>query len=160
MKRVACFAHARRKFLDRQKLATKEVNKLVKIIAKLYAVEKKYKLSTPEERLNGREKYSKPILNTLKEYLEFLREELLPKHALQESISYMLNNWNDFFRYTENGNLKIDNNLMENKIRPIAIGRKNWLFAGSEEGAQRAAIIYSILATCKLQKINAFHYLQ
>ena len=81
-----------------------------------------------------------------------------PKNKINEAIDYTLNHWTQLTRFLEDGRLPIDNNLCENTIRPVALGRKNWLFAGSPEGAKRMAIIYSLVATCKLNGINPYEY--
>lgn len=94
---------------------------------------------------------------------EWLVEEYgkaLPKSAIGKAIYYLVARYNKIYLYLEDGRLEIDNNLIENSIRPVALGRKNYLFAGSHAGAQRAAIVYSLLGCCKLQGINTNEYLQ
>jgi len=83
---------------------------------------------------------------------------ILPGNKVSEAIGYTLNHWTQLTRFLEDGRLPVDNNLVENSIRPVALGRKNWLFAGSEDGAKRMAIIYSLVATCKLNGINPYEY--
>lgn len=85
---------------------------------------------------------------------------MLPKSAIGKAIYYLVARYNKIYLYLEDGRLEIDNNLIENSIRPVALGRKNYLFAGSHAGAQRAAIVYSLLGCCKLQGINVYEYLQ
>ncbi|MBX7177030.1 MAG: transposase, partial [Saprospiraceae bacterium] len=84
---------------------------------------------------------------------------ILPASSLGEAIGYTLKRWRQLSNYIDHGEVEIDNNLIENKIRPIALGRKNYLFAGSHDSAQRAAMIYSLFATCKLHNINPYDWL-
>jgi len=133
----------------------------LKLIAKLYAVEKKIKkISENEDRARKRQKESLPVLEKIKEYLEALRNRTLPQHPLSKAINYALAQWEELVIYTTEGYLDIDNNPIERQIRPVAIGRKNYLFAGSHDGAKRAAIFYSLINTCKIHKVNPWLYLQ
>jgi transposase len=86
------------------------------------------------------------------------KDQVLPKSLTGKAITYALNQWEALLRYTDNPILDIDNNLAERTLRMVAVGRKNWMFAGSEAGAQRAAIIYSLVASCKLNGIDPFAY--
>ena len=95
-----------------------------------------------------------PILQQIKEWLEANRNKLLPKSNMGKAFVYTLNQWTRLCEYTQSGEYIIDNNPIENKIRPIALGRKNYLFAGNDKAAQRAAIIYSLMAACKINDIN------
>ena len=94
--------------------------------------------------------------NWLKDNLQ----QVLPKSAIGEAIAYTLKLWPRLVRYTDQGRFQIDNNLIENSIRPVALGRKNYLFAGSHNAAQQAAIIYSLLATCKINQVEPFSWLK
>ena len=87
------------------------------------------------------------------------KQEVIPKSPIGKAIQYALTRWDKLSRYTENADLRIDNNQVENAIRPVAIGRKNYLFAGSHEGAKRAAMMYSFFGTCKLNNINPQEWL-
>ena len=159
--RVGCWAHVRRKFIEVKKLSPKEVERVLKLIAKLYAVEKKIKAMTKnKDRGKKRQKESLPVLEKIKEYLEALRDRTLPQHPLSKAINYALAQWEELVIYTTEGYLDIDNNSIERQIRPVAIGRKNYLFAGSHDGAKRAAIFYSLINTCKIHKVNPWLYLQ
>ena len=113
---------------------------------------------TEEERLELRG-HAKPILEELKTRMTELASTLPPRNLLSVAVRYALNNWEELLVYTTDGRFEIDNNLVENSIRPIALGRKNYLFAGNHEAAQRGAIMYSILASCKANDINPLEYL-
>jgi transposase len=102
-----------------------------------------------------RQKEALPILTQLEQWLkENIITQVLPQSAIGKAIGYALTRWDKLMLYATDGNLLIDNNLIENQIRPVAVGRKNYMFCGSHESAQRAAIIYSLLGTCKLNNIN------
>jgi len=159
--RVACWAHVRRRFREVQKLSPKEVNNVLQLIAKMYAVEKKVKRLEPEARLKARKKSTLPVLENLKTYLDALNETTLPSHPLKEkAINYALKFWNELSRFTTDGRLEIDNNPIEREIKPIALGRKNYLFCGSERGAKWAATLYSLINSCELLKVNPYEYLR
>lgn len=158
--RVGCWAHVRRKFVDVQKLAPSEAGKVLKMIAELYKVEKAAKKLSPEERLQKRQNKSAPILEKLEVYLEALNQKFLPQHPLIKAVKYALSQWEELTVYTTNPVLDIDNNPIERQIRPIAVGRKNYLFAGSHRGAKTAAIFYSLINSCKMHGVNPFQYLQ
>lgn len=160
VRRLACMAHVRRKFIETQKAAPEACRKVLEMIAGLYRIETKAKDLSFLDRENLRRKESIPILEKVHEYLKQLDASTLPKHALKQAINYALSQWKEIVRYTEDGMFEIDNNAMERDIRPIAIGRKNYLFAGSHEGAKRAAMLYSFFACCKLHKVNAFEWLK
>ena len=100
-----------------------------------------------------------PILNDFKLWLEELRDNVLPKSPIGRAIAYTLNRWEKLTLFATNGILEIDNNRIENIIRPLALGRKNYLFAGSDEGGKRAAMMYSFFASCKIHNINPLDWL-
>lgn len=152
--RLACLAHIRRKFIEASKSASSECNHVVALIAKLYQVEKIAKDYSPQDRKTVREREARPVLNKIEEYLKKIQLTTLPKAPVQEAVSYALSQWPEVLRYLDDGRFHIDNNAMEREIRPIAIGRKNYLFAGSHDAAQRAAMLYSFIASCRLNKIN------
>lgn len=154
--RIACMAHIRRKFYELRTVYVSECGHVISLIKKLYDVEaeaKKEKLSF-DARKSLRDERSRPVLDELYDYIEKLHQSMLPKAALQEVINYALGEKEQMYRYLENGIFEIDNNSIEREIRPIAIGRKNYLFAGSHDGAQRAAILYSLIASCRLNNVN------
>ena len=157
-----CMAHARRYFeqaLDNDyELATYAMTE----IQKLYAVEKycrENKLSHSERLLLRKEK-SAPVLESMHQWLKETIVNVTPTSTIGKAIAYSLPRWEKLMLYTTDGKLEIDNNLVENSIRPIAIGRKNYLFAGSHEAAQNAAMFYSLLGTCKLKGIEPFEWLK
>jgi transposase len=114
---------------------------------------------TNKKRKKYRKKHAKPILNQLKKWAESQVGEVLPKSLLNKAINYMLKHWYGLIRYLEAGHLKPDNNTAEQVIRAIAPGRKNWLFVGSDRGGRAAAILFSIVQSCKIQGINPWEYL-
>jgi len=158
---LACMAHARRKFEHAQENNPMLAGEALKMFQLLYDIERiarDTKLST-EEIKELRQKESKWILNQMEAWLKEQIILSLPKSAIGSAIAYTLKLWPRLVRYIDDGHFYIDNNLIENSIRPVALGRKNYLFAGSHEAAQQAAVIYSILGTCKIQGIEPFNYL-
>jgi transposase len=159
---VGCFAHARRKFKDAQAQDVERAEWMLQHIQKLYALEDQARTEALDHnaRYRLRETYALPILTEMKAWLDEQSKSILPKSAIGQAIGYALTQWPRLERYTENGILEIDNNLIENQIRPLALGRKNYLFAGSHDGAQRAAIIYSLVATAKKHGVEPYAYLK
>jgi len=156
-----CWAHARRKFIDAQSFDNAKASEVLAQIQLLYAVEKycaenKY---APDEIKNYRLQNAVPILKTLHGILQAQLTNSLPKSPLGMALQYTLARWGKLSVYLQDGNLHIDNNLVENSIRPVAIGRKNYLFAGNHEAAQRSAMLYSLFATCKLHNVNPIQWL-
>lgn len=158
---LACMAHARRKFEHAQDNNPILAAKALKMFQYLYDIERGARegsLSVDAIK-ELRQKESKPILDELEAWLKEQIIHTLPKSAIGSAIAYTLTLWPRLVRYIEDGRFYIDNNLIENSIRPVAIGRKNYLFAGSHEAAQQAAVIYSLLGTCKINGIEPFSYL-
>jgi len=160
---VGCWGHARRKFDEALATDPLRANQMLALIAQLYVIERK----AQEEHLDAegvkalRQKFSKPILEKeIKPLLESWGPEVLPKSPIGKAVTYAVNQWEALNRYVESGILCIDNSLSERVIKLVALGRKNWLFSGSDEGAQRAAILYSLIASCKLCGIDPFLYLR
>jgi transposase len=158
LKHLMCWAHARRKFFEAKELAPEFVGTVLSLIGRLYDVERDAKEMPPEQRYALRSARSKTILADLKNLLEHPGMVLLPKSKTAEAVAYTLSHWIQLNRFLEDGRLPIDNNLVENIIRPVALGRKNWLFAGSVEAAHRMAMLYSLTATCKLNGIEPYEY--
>ena len=160
---IHCMAHARRKFFDAKANEPEITNYFLENIQKLYKIERKARdlEMTYEQRLALRQKEAVPILDKIyKALLEKSGDRtILPKSMLRKAIDYSLNLWKGLCAYAHNGELEIDNNLVENTIRPIALGRKNYLFAGSHDAAQNLAVLYSIVASCEKNNINTFKYL-
>ena len=159
---LACWAHARREFekaLDNDK--ARATIALV-FIQELYAVEaqaRKNKL-TSEERKALRLEESLPVINDFGKWIAKEVKSTLPKSSIGKAMRYSIQRWDSLSAYLYDGILEIDNNLVENAIRPVALGRKNYLFAGSHDAAQRAAMIYSFFAICKKHEVNPFHWLK
>lgn len=107
-----------------------------------------------------RQEQALSVLAEIKNWLELNLTTVLPKSAIGKAIAYMLGQWSKLEKYVTDGRLEIDNNLVENAIRPVALGRKNYLFAGSHEGAKRAAMVYTLVATAKLHQVEPFEYLK
>jgi hypothetical protein len=164
LKHLMCWAHARRKFFDVKELDPAFVGQVIDLIARLYAVEREATEADiktgvdPHRRHALRQEKSVPVLEKIKALLENPGKVFLPKNLISGAIAYTLNHWQQLTRFLEDGRLPMDNNLVENAIRPVALGRKNWLFAGSPEAAQRMAIFYSLVATCKINGINPYEY--
>ena len=156
-----CWAHARRKFIDAQKFDNEKASEVLTRIQLLYAVEKHCVENnyTADEIKNYRQQHAAPVLKTLHQTLQTQLLNSLPKSPLGIALQYTLSRWDKLKVYTQDGNLRIDNNLVENSIRPVAIGRKNYLFAGNHEAAQRSAMLYSLFATCKLHNVNPIEWL-
>ena len=159
VKRIACLAHVRRKLIEAQAASNSKANKLLMIIGELYRVEKAIKNMPPEERLEVRQTKSIKILQQLFDKAEDVQLGLLPQHPLWDAINYMLKQREDIVRYTIDPRFHIDNNSIERAMRPVAVGRKNYMFAGSHEGARVAALFYGFITTCKFNKINPYDYL-
>ena len=153
-----CWAHARRYFFEAQDNERKKAEEALYQIKQLYAIERQIRGRPPTERAEVRREEARPILDGFKRWL--LANEGLPKSPWGKAVSYTLTRWDKLTRYVEDGRVEIDNNLVENAIRPIALGRKNYLFSGSHDAAQRAAIIYSLLGTCKKHEINPYDWLR
>lgn len=156
---VACMAHARRKFFDSLPSDKKDAEEVLAVIQKLYDVERDCKDMSPADRREQRLKRSAPLLHLMHAWLNRQKLVSLPKSPLGKAITYALNNWRALCRYLVDGELSIDNNASENALRPVALGRKNWLFAGSREGGRNAAIITSFIRSCKQHGINPQVYL-
>ncbi len=157
---MGCWAHVRRKFIDAQAVDKDQADWFIKQIQLLYAIERFCRMMNlcPEERLLLRQNAG-PILEQIHAKMLTLSQTLTPRSVLNTAIRYALNQWEELLVYTTDGSLEIDNNLVENSIRPIALGRKNYLFAGNHEAAQRGAVIYSLLASCKALQLNPLAYL-
>jgi transposase len=154
---VACWAHARRRFVEALPTDARAAP-MVKRIQELYEVEREGKDLDFEARKQLRERRSIPILAEIEQERETLEAVVLPKSPLGDAVRYMKNQWHALQRFTEDGRLRIDNNGAEYQLRAVGIGRKNWLFAGSMEGAHRAAVLYSLVQSCQLVGIDPFVY--
>jgi len=162
IEQLACMAHARRKFEHAQENDAKRAKEALNMFAKLYDIERELRQQGADYQQikQRRQEHAVPVLQQMKKWLDKNLNQTLPKSAIGQAIAYTLSLWDRLSRYVEDGRLQIDNNLIENAIRPVALGRKNYLFAGSHEAAQRAAMMYSILASCKINNVNPFEYLK
>jgi transposase len=164
---VGCWAHARRKFIDVTKALSKKgsrghVHEFIELINKLYTIEAKARSDgrTPDQLYEIRQIKSVPILEKIKAKLDDVVLRTPPKGLLGKAIGYTLDNWPQLNNYTKAGYLPIDNNNIENKIRPFAVGRKNWLFSGSEKGAQSSANLFTLVENAKMFNLKIFDYLK
>jgi transposase/uncharacterized coiled-coil protein SlyX len=159
---LGCWAHARREF-DRSRDNDKQRAEYVLLeIQKLYAIErraKEGKLNT-EQIKELRLKESLPVINELGKWMFAQMKLTLPKSQIGKALAYSQSRWDNLSAYLYDGNLQIDNNLVENVIRPVSLGRKNYLFAGSHDAAQRAAMAYTFFANCKKHEVNPFEWLK
>jgi transposase len=157
---VACFAHARRKFADIVKNLKEPclANQALDFIGLLYDIERRAKAMTIIQRYHFRKRRAKPILKIFYRWLSLQKLTAPPKSPLGQAVKYALNHWRALNHYLSDGILDIDNNRAERAIKPFVIGRKNFLFAGSHFGAEQAAVIYSLIESCKMMNINTFDY--
>jgi len=157
---VGCFAHARRKFYDARTSDPERSHEALARIRALYAVEVAGKGLDDAGRLALRRERSAPPLERLGTWLDEQARVVLPKSPIGGAIGYARSNWAALSRYPEAGFLEIDNNASERAVKPVALGRKNWLFAGSEGGGRTAAILFSLASTCRGLKLDPFAYLR
>jgi transposase len=157
-----CMAHARRKFDEAKDNDLTRAEYALTEMQKLYAVERKAKTEelSADQRYELRQEKSVEVLNDLKSWMLENYKSVLPKSTIGQALYYSLERFDKLMLYTSDGKLEIDNNLVENAIRPVAIGRKNYLFAGSHNGARRAAMLYSFLGTCKINDVNPFEWMR
>ena len=158
---LGCMAHARRYFEKALDNDPRRADHILLLIQKLYRIERVLKEREASVHLvkRFRMRYALTILNELELYLITEKDNVLPKSSIGIAIRYTLNIYGNLKHYINDGRFEIDNNNIENAIRPLAIGRKNYLFAGSHESAQNIAMFYSFFATCKTLKINPYHWL-
>jgi len=158
---VGCFAHARRYFVEALE-SDRRAAVAIDLIAQLYLVEREASERglDADQRLALRREKSTPILAALGDWVEKTAPAATPKSPLGKGLTYLVNQWQALQRFLTDGRLELDNNACERALRTLAIGRKNWLFAGSDEGAERAAIIYTVFGTCRLHDIDPWAYLQ
>lgn len=174
VRQVLCWAHARRKFFEAKEAHPSDAFAALAFIARLYEVERDVAAMKPDnfrtnpaarevwftERLSLRRERSLPLLAEFRAWLEGAQERVLPKSPLGQAIGYVLPRWEGLARYCEDGRLAIDNNLSERTLRACAIGRKNWLFLGSDRGGRTAAILFTMMASCKANQVEPFAYVR
>ncbi len=160
--RLACMAHARRKFEHAMENDQQRGRHALETIGDLYEIERRAKEEglSYEQIYDLRQNEAVPILKEFEKWLKDEINQVLPKSAIGKAFAYTLKLWSYLKRYVERGDFQIDNNLIENSIRPVALGRKNYLFCGSHEAAQNAAMIYSFLGTCKINNIEPYRWLK
>jgi transposase len=158
---AACWTHARRYFIKAQDSAPKAAAEILTLIARLYKIEDDIKRLGSDMKLAVRQKEAVPIvLEKIKPWLEKNLSAHLPQSPMRQAVEYTLGIWKELNVYLTDGRIPIDNNLAENAIRPIALGRKNWLFVGSETGGHTAATLMTFTSTCRKNKINTWAYLK
>ncbi len=158
---AACWAHVRRKFYDLQVAhASPLAAEALKRIAELYAIEGDIRGQPPQERLQARTTRARPLLDSLQQWLQATLAMVSKKSEIAAAIRYALGRWRALLRYSEDGHIEIDNNAAERALRAVALGRKNYLFAGSDSGGERAAAIYSLIGTAKLNGLDPEAYLR
>jgi hypothetical protein len=175
VKHVCCVAHARRKFVAAADGGDARADTALEFIRRLYTIERELppllapsddpvlseqRRAREEQRRQLRRRDAEPVLKQLATWLEVTRPNALPKSPLGAAIGYASNNWAALNRYLEKGFLAIDNNLSERTLRTVALGRNNWGVIGSEEGGQTAAVLYSVVGTCKHLGLDPFAYLR
>ena len=160
---AGCWAHARRKFVEAQKVQPKgktgKADWALNQIRKLYGVEKQAKGLAPETRQALREQKSRPLITQLRTWLDKSLTQVLPKSALGRALHYLDGQWQRLTRFLDDGLIPLDNNAAENAIRPFVVGRKNWLFSHTPSGAQASAAIYSLIETAKANGLSPYEYL-
>ena len=161
IREAACWAHVRRKFYDLHVAHKSPVaQEALRRIGELYAIEEDIRGRFPEERRAVRNERSRPLLDALKRWLEETLVKLSRKADTAQAVRYALGRWEALLRYVDDGRLEIDNNAAERALRVVALGRKNYLFAGSNRGGARAAAIYSLIGTAKLNGLDPEAYLR
>jgi transposase len=161
IKEAACWAHVRRKFYDLHvALSSPVALEALERIGRLYKIEEEIRGRPPPERQAVRQARAGPELRSLHEWLHKTATTLSKKSELAKAIRYALSNWTALTRFCEDGRIEIDNNAAERALRAVALGRKNWLFAGSDDGGERAAAMYTLLGTAKLNDLNPESYLR
>ena len=157
--RAGCWSHARRKIVDAEKVAPEIAQQAVALIGTLFAVERKAKDLSDEERLALRQAQSVSVLANLREKLLGWKEQLLPKHPMAEAVNYTLSQWNELNVFCSDGAVPIDNNVSEREMKRVVLNRKNSLFVGNARGGRTAAILASLTSTCRRHEVDPQLYL-
>ena len=167
IRHIGCWAHVRRKFTDvikalGKKRKTGAADVALRYIGQLYRLERKARDGGygPDEIYRMRQEEARPILEDFEKWLRKKKLQTPPKGLLGKAVAYTLNQWHRLIGYIEDGHLCIDNNMAENSIRPFVLGRKNWLFSGTPEGAEASALFYSLIETAKANKLEPYAYLR
>jgi hypothetical protein len=168
---VGCWAHARRKFVEalkgqnpkkaaKRKTRHSQAEAGLHFLQKLYAIERRAKDATPEERLRVRQAESLPLVASLRDWIDRARAAVVPQSLTGKAVAYLDTQWPKLVRVFDYGFVPLDTNLVENAVRPFALGRKNWLFAETVAGAEASANLYSVIATAKANGLEPWAYLQ
>jgi hypothetical protein len=157
---AGCMAHARRKFFDAQGTDRVRAMTALAYIRLLYQIEREVEDVSPQKRLEVRQARSKPICERMKDWIDREILAVLPASPIGQAMKYAKNHWAALIRFLDSGIVAIDNNAAERALRPVVLGRKNYLFAGSDRGGARAAVIYSLIASAKRHGVNRFLYLR
>jgi len=157
---VACMAHARRKFYDARESDPARAFTALAFVRQLYQIEARARDLPADQRAAMRQRHAVPVLDGFALWIQRESSRVLPKSPLGEAITYAQLQWQALRRYTEDGDLSIDNNAAERALRAVAVGRKNWIFAGSDEGGRRAAILYSLIASARRHGLDPYAYLR
>jgi transposase len=158
---AACWAHVRRKFFDiSQSQSSPVANEALERIAAFYAIESEIRGLPAAHRCTARQERSRPLVDAMKEWMDATLKRLSQKSETAKAIRYALTRWAALSRYCDDGRIEIDNNAAERALRCVALGRKNYLFAGSDAGGERAAMIYSLIGSAKLNGVNPEAYLR
>jgi hypothetical protein len=161
IREAACWAHVRRKFYDLQVAHKSPVaQEALERIAALYAIEAEIRGRPPDERHQVRQARARPLLESLHQWWESCLTKLSRKSDTTAAVKYALGRWEALLRYAADGRLEIDNNAAERSLRAVALGRKNYLFAGSDKGGERAAALYTLIGTAKLNHLDPKKYLR
>jgi transposase len=156
-----CMAHARRKLFEAHELNGSQIaGQAVTLIGKLYEIEREARELEPQARWLLRQQRSRPVADALHSWLTTQRQKLANADVTAKAIDYSLSNWRALTRYLDDGNVPIDNNAAENAIRPLCVGRKNWLFVGSQQAGERAAVVMSLIESAKLNGHDPWAYLK
>jgi transposase len=162
--RLGCWAHARRKFIDAQKQQPKgktgKADQALAYIQQLYRIEHSIKEKNANEKFDTRQRESQPIIDKLQTWLINSKDKVAPQSLIGKAIYYLQEQWPYLINYLRDGSYPIDNNAAENAIRPFVIGRKNWLFSSSQQGAKASANLYSLIETAKANNLEPYAYLK
>jgi len=157
---VACWTHCRRYWWEARTTDSRRAHHALGHIGRLYQLEDQLRERTDNRRRDLRIEHALPILDEFRAWIDDQAGSLLPKSPIAQALTYTTNQWEALQRYTEDGRLSIDNNISERTVKIPAIGRKNWLFVASENGGRRAAILFSLVASCKANQVEPFAYLR
>ena len=161
LKLAYCWSHGRREVIDAMPQAGSPIGEeILQRIAALYAIEKQIRGSSPAQRRAVRQERAKPLIAELEAFISAQRQRLSPKAKMGEALAYLANHWEGLCLYLDDGRVEMDNNPVENLIRPLTLNRKNSLFAGHDEGGQNWAHLASLIGTCKLNGVEPFAYMK